>query len=228
MPRVLGLPAARSWAAVVRAQATPLRRLPPSAARRRSDTATPPPGASLTNPMADATPDPAVPPSTTRPPVTVPMADVAPARLLKRYKRFLADLDFGDGGAPTTVHCPNTGPMTGLLDTPRARALASTIPVDVALMDVRLPDGDGRALASEMLAASSSLRVIFITIYPELFAPTDPGQRRIRRVCSAAPRKHAAGAEGSQPSSSSSAARRVWMVGSRRPSSSPSRPEATR
>ncbi len=58
-----------------------------------------------------------------------------------------------------------------------ARALASTIPVDVALMDVRLPDGDGRALASELLAASSSLRVIFITIYPELFAPTDPGTR---------------------------------------------------
>ena len=58
-----------------------------------------------------------------------------------------------------------------------ARALASTIAVDVALMDVRLPDGDGRALASELLAASSSLRVIFITIYPELFAPTDPGTR---------------------------------------------------
>ncbi len=62
-------------------------------------------------------------------------------------------------------------------DVRTARALASTIPFDVALMDVRLPDGDGRALASELLAASSSLRVIFITIYPELFAPTDPGTR---------------------------------------------------
>ena len=36
-----------------------------------------------------------------------------PGKLVKRYKRFLADIEL-DTGELITAHCPNTGPMTGV------------------------------------------------------------------------------------------------------------------
>ncbi|NEO34748.1 MAG: DNA/RNA nuclease SfsA, partial [Symploca sp. SIO3C6] len=42
-----------------------------------------------------------------------PFSPLSVGRLLKRYKRFLADIELDSGGV-ITAHCPNTGPMTGV------------------------------------------------------------------------------------------------------------------
>jgi DNA-binding response OmpR family regulator len=84
------------------------------------------------------------------------------ARTVQKLAQLLRDDGF-------TVYTAN--------DVAGGRALGSRVPFDVALVDVRLPDGDGRTLADEWLARYPSLHVIFVTIYEEFFARRAAGAR---------------------------------------------------
>ena len=60
-----------------------------------------------------STPSPTSKPTLAPTPWTYPYPPLQSGRLIKRYKRFMADIEL-DSGETITAHCPNTGPMTGV------------------------------------------------------------------------------------------------------------------
>lgn len=101
-----------------------------------------------------------------------PYPTLLPGTLIKRYKRFFADIQL-DSGDVITAHCPNTGPMTGVY-LPGNRVLVSKsdnptrkLPYTWEAIQVQEPElswvGVNTALPNQVIKAALTAR-----LFPEL------------------------------------------------------------
>jgi sugar fermentation stimulation protein A len=101
-----------------------------------------------------------------------PYPTLYPGTLIKRYKRFFADIEL-DSGETITAHCPNTGPMTGIyipghrVQVSRSDSPTRKLPYTWELIEVN--DGEptwvgvNTALPNRVIKAALEAR-----IFPEL------------------------------------------------------------
>ena len=113
------------------------------------------------------------------------LPDLQRATLLKRYKRFLADVEYDDGTVET-VHCANPGAMTGLLPD-RAEVWVSTSPnlkrklprslelIDVGTSLVMVNTARTNAIVAHALAAGD----VSLGDFPTVTAEVKVGDSRL-------------------------------------------------
>ena len=111
----------------------------------------------------------------------------ARATLLRRYKRFLADLELPDGEV-LTVHCPNTGAMTGcadpgseawysLSDNPKRKYPHTLEVVCSALGRVGVNTGRANALVAEAVEQGKTTQLSgYTTVKREVASPDKAGR----------------------------------------------------
>lgn len=100
---------------------------------------------------------------------TYPYPPLWAGTLLKRYKRFMADIEL-DSGETITAHCPNTGPMTGVcqvgsrVQVSRSDNPTRKLPYTWELIEVNDTEptwvGVNTALPNQVIKAALQARVI--------------------------------------------------------------------